>query len=91
MNHTTATETNLVHIERLRTHGAKIRVNGELQEINSFFWDGAVSECNAKGYNAIAFEMVIPETDEPMLLCIWKDGHIDSGSERHVIDCMAQF
>ena len=91
MKHTTTIETNLAHIERLRTHGAKVRVYGELQEINSFFWDGAVSECNAKGYNAIAFEMVIPETDEPMLLCIWKDGHIDSGSERHVIDCMAQF
>ena len=37
MKHTTTTETNLAHIERLRVHGAKIRVNGELKEINSFF------------------------------------------------------
>ena len=35
--------------------------------------------------------LVIPETDEPMLLAIWRDGHVDSGSEHHVIDCMAQF
>jgi hypothetical protein len=34
---------------------------------------------------------VIPETDEPMCLAIWRDGDVDSGSERHVIDCMAQF
>ena len=32
------------------------------------------------------YELVIPETDEPMLLAIWRDGHVDSGSERHVID-----
>ena len=61
------------------------------ETINSFFWDGAVSECLTKGYNAIAYELVIPETDEPLLLCIWADGHVDSGCERHVIDCMAQF
>lgn len=91
MEHTTTTETNLAHIEKLRTHGARVRVNGELQEINSFLWDNAVGECLTKGYNAVAFEMVIPETDEPMLLCVWKDGHVDSGSERSVIDCMAQF
>ena len=42
-------------------------------------------------YNAIAYELVIPETDKPMLLAIWRDGHVDSGSERYVIDCMAQF
>ena len=91
MKHTTTTEQNLAHIERLRTHGAKVRIKGELKEINSFFWDSAVSECLTKGYNAIAYELVIPETDEPLLLCIWADGHVDSGCERHVIDCMAQF
>ena len=91
MKHTTTTETNLAHIERLRVHGAKIRVYGELKEINSFFWDNAVSECITKGYNAIVYEMVIPETDEPMAICIWRDGHVDSGSERSIFDCLAQF
>ena len=91
MKHTTTTEQNLAHIEKLRTHGAKVRINGELKEINSFFWDGAVSECFAKGYNAVMYEMVIPETHEPMAICVWRDGHVDSGSERRVIDCMAQF
>lgn len=66
MKHTTTTETSLAHIERLRVHGAKIRVNGELKEINSFFWDSAVSECITRGYNAVVYEMVIPETDEPI-------------------------
>ena len=91
MKHTTTTETNLAHIERLRVHGAKIRVNGELKEINSFFWDGAVSECITKDYNAIVYEMAIPETDEPMVICIWRDGHVDSGSERSISDCLTQF
>ena len=71
MKHTTTTEQNLAHIDRLRTHGAKVRINGELKEINSFFWDGAVSECITKGYNAIAYELVIPETDEMLLLFIY--------------------
>ena len=91
MKHTTTAEQNLAYIDLLRTHGAKVRINGELKEINSFFWDGAVSECFNKGYNAVMYEMVISETDEPMAICIWRDGHVDSGSERHVIDCMAQF
>lgn len=91
MKHTTTTETNLAHIEKLRRHGAKVRVNGTLLEINAFLWDGAVSECLTKGYNAVMYEMTIPETDEPMAICIWRDGHVDSGSERHIIDCMAQF
>ena len=91
MKHITTTEQNLAHIERLRIHGAKVRINGDLTEIHSCCWDCTVSECLIKGYNAIAYEMVIPETDEPMLLAIWADGHVDSGSERHVIDCMAQF
>ena len=91
MKHTTTTEQNLAHIDRLRTHGAKVRINGELKEINFLLWESAFSECNDKGFNAIAYELVIPETDESLLLCIWADGHVDSGSERHVIDCMAQF
>ena len=49
MKHTTTAEQNLAHIDRLRTHGAKVRINGELKEINSFFWDDAVSECFTKG------------------------------------------
>ena len=91
MKHSTTTEQNLLHIDRLRTHGAKVRINGELKEINSFFWDSAVSECIAQGYNAVMYEMVIPETDDPMAICIWRDGHVDSGSEHHIFDCMAQF
>ena len=91
MKHTTTTEQNLLHINRLRTHGAKVRINGELKEISASFWEQAVCECKAKGFNAIAYELVIPETDEPLLLCVWRDGHVDSGYERHIFDCMAQF
>ena len=39
----------------------------------------------------VASRDCIPETDEPMLLAIWRDGHVDSSSECHVIDCMAEF
>ena len=44
MKHTTTAEQNLRHIDRLRTHGAKVRINGELKEISASFWEQAVSE-----------------------------------------------
>lgn len=83
-------EHELRHIERLRTHGAKVIINGQPTEVNSYLWDTAQSECIRNGYQAVAYELRIPETEEKLLLAIYADGHVDSGSEKNVIFCMAE-
>ena len=80
--------TELAHIDKLRRHGAKIIVNGEPTEIESNLWDKAMGECLTKGFKAVAYELRIPETEAKLLLAIYADGHVDSGSEKNVLCCM---
>lgn len=79
------------HIETLRRHGAKIRnPKGEPVELNSFFYYNAIDECIRLGCNAITYELLLPDCgDDEMAICIWKDGHVDSGSMRSICDCLA--
>ena len=79
------------HIRTLASHGAKLVVQGELVPFDETIWDRAMAECKREGFQAIMYSMRIPETDEPMGLAIYRDGHVDSGSEKVVIDCMAQY
>lgn len=78
------------HLESLRIHGAKIRrADGSLTELNSFFVGNAVNDCIRMGAQAITYEMILPDINEPMAICIWASGHIDSGSQetiRRVLD-----
>ena len=76
------------HIDRLRRHGAKVILDGIPTEINSYFYDRAVSECWFKDYLGIMFKMTIPETDEILALAIYADGHVDSGSADLVMRCV---
>ena len=76
------------HIDRLRRHGAKVILDGIPTEINSYFYDRAVSECWLKDYLGIMFKMTIPETDEILALAIYADGHVDSGSADLVMRCV---
>ena len=76
------------HIDKLRKHGAKIIVDGQPTEIDSNLWDKAVNECLTKGFKAIAYELRIPETEDKLLLAVYADGHVDSGSEEIVLHCM---
>ena len=80
--------TELAHIDKLRRHGAKVVINGELVEVNSYLWDKAMGECLTKGFKAVAYELRIPETEDRLLLAVYADGHVDSGSERNVLCCM---
>lgn len=80
----------LAHIDKLRRHGAKVVINGEMIEVNSYLWDRAMAECHREGFQAVAYELRIPETEEKLLLAIHADGHVDSGSEKNVIYCMAE-
>ena len=41
-------------------------------------------------FNAITYELLLPDCeDEEMAICIWKTGHVDSGSMRSICDCLA--
>ena len=79
------------HIETLRRHGAMIRnPEGQPVELNSFFYYNAIDECARLGCNAITYELLLPDCgEEEMAICIWKDGHVDSGSMRSICDCLA--
>ena len=43
----------------------------------------------AGGYNAVTYELELPGIDDEMAVCVWKDGHVDSGSTRSICDCLA--
>lgn len=77
------------HIETLRRNGARIRTPDGSVELNSFFYYNAIDECVCLGCNAITYELLLPGIEEEMGLCVWKDGHVDSGSMRRICDCLA--
>lgn len=70
------------HVMKLADHGAKIldHRTGKLRKLDlkDFYW-GMKLLHEANGLS-VDFEMKIPETEEKMLLRIWKNGHVDSGN-----------
>lgn len=83
--------TNLDHIQSLIRHGAQLRgEDGSLTPLTEAFYHKAVEACQAGGYNAATYDLVLPGIEDEMGLCIWKDGHVDSGSIRSICDCLAR-
>ena len=82
--------TNLDHITSLAKHGACIKAGTERIPLTEEFYSKAVEQCGTGGYNAITYELLLPDCeDDEMAICIWKDGHVDSGSMRSICDCLA--
>lgn len=78
------------HLESLRLHGAQvIGPDGNRMELNSFFVGNAINDCIRMGCNAITYDLFLPDIGEPLLLAVWRDGHIDSGSVKGICDCLA--
>lgn len=84
--------TNLDHILSLINHGAQLRNTdtGSLIPLTEDFYHKAVEACKRGGYNAATYDLVLPGIEDEMGLCIWKDGHVDSGSMRNICDCLAR-
>ena len=84
--------TNLDHIITLQRHGAQLRNpdDGSLIPLTEDFYRRAVEACHSGGYNAATYELVLPGIKDEMGLCIWKDGHVDSGSMRRICACLAR-
>ena len=78
------------HLETLRRHGAQVLgSDGKRTELNSFLVGNVVNDCIRMGCNAITYDLFLPDIEEPMMIAIWKDGHIDSGSVEGICDCLA--
>jgi len=79
----------LNHIETLRKHGAQVLgPDGQRMELNSFFYDKAKDECWLNIYEAICYELFLPDIEDRLLIAIHKDGRVDTGSEKNVIMCL---
>lgn len=77
------------HLESLRKHGAQvIGPEGKRTELNSFFVGNVVNDCIRMGCNAITYDLFLPDIDEPLMIAIWRDGHIDSGNAKSICDCL---
>ena len=78
------------HLESLRRHGAQVTgPDGNRVELNSFFVGNVINDCIRMGCNAITYDLFLPDIEEPMMIAIWRDGHIDSGSVKNICDCLA--
>ena len=78
------------HIASLNNNGARIKApDGTTEPVNMDFYFRAVEQCNAGGYNAVTYELVLPGIDGEFQIVFWKDGHADSDSTRRIIDCLA--
>ena len=88
------TNTNLTpeerHIQSLNNNGACIRrPDGTTEPVTMDFYRKAVEQCRAGGFNAVTYELELPGIDGDFQIAFWRDGHVDSGSTRRIIDCLA--
>ena len=78
------------HVEQLGRHGAYVMTAVGKRALSGAFYDIVIRFCEKNGINCLGYDMKIPETDEPMMLAIWRDGHVDSGSADHIRAVMDQ-
>ncbi len=78
------------HIESLQFHCAMVGNESHQEPLNLAFVEKAIQECKDNGYTAIGYDLRLDGITEPMMIAIYKDGHIDSGSKKNVIECMGR-
>ena len=79
------------HIQSLNNNGACIkRPDGSKEPVTMDFYRKAVEQCITGGYNAVTYELELPGIDGDFQIAVWRDGHVDSGTTRRIIDCLAR-
>ena len=75
------------HIRKLEAHGAKVvdTPSGYVRDVDLNLYCDAMRFIRDENAISIDYSMRIPETDEKMLLRIWRNGHVDSGSHDHMM------
>ena len=69
--------------------GAQVRSeDGSFTAVSREFYNNAVSDCIRSGCNAITYDLRIPESEELLMIAIWRNGHIDTGSVQSICDCL---
>ena len=77
------------HIQSLSNNGARIKApDGTTQPVSMDFYRRAVEECVKGGCNAVTYELELPGIDGDFMIAFWKDGHVDSGTTKRIIDCL---
>ena len=77
------------HIETLARHGVRIGTpQGDSIDLNLDFYHKAIEACKSMRCLAATYSLIVPGVEEPMLLAIHRDGHVDSGSEETVLACL---
>lgn len=77
------------HVQSLNNNGARIKApDGTTKLVSMDFYRKAVEECAKGGYNAVTYELELPGIDGEFMIAFWKDGRVDSGSTKRVIECL---
>ena len=77
------------HINSLSNNGARIKApDGTTEPVSMDFYRSAVEACVKGGCCAITYELELPGIDGEFMIAFWKDGHVDSGTTRRIIDCL---
>ena len=78
------------HIQSLSNNGAHIKASdGTKEPITMGFYRKVVEQCKKGGYNAVTYEIELPGIEGEFMIACWADGHVDSGSTRRIIECLA--
>ena len=78
------------HVENLGRHGAYVMTAAGKRALSGSFYDHVIRFCEEYGINCLGYDMKIPETDEIMMIAIWRNGHVDSGSAESIRAIMEQ-
>ena len=78
------------HVEQLGRHGAYVMTAAGKRALSAAFYDTVIAFCDRYKINCLGYDMKIPETDEPMMIAIWRNGHVDTGSAENVRAAMQQ-
>ena len=79
------------HIETLGRNGAIVLTAGGERKLSGAFYDEIVRFCEKYRINCIGYDMKIPEAEEMLMVAIWRNGHVDSGSAEHISEIMGQY
>ncbi len=90
MDHNSLPE--LRHIQSLSNNGACIKLlDGTKEPITIDFYRRAVEQCKKSGFNAVTYDLELPGIEGEFMIAIWRSGHVDSGTTKRIIDCLAQY
>ena len=74
------------YIDSLRRHGVcLIRWDGKTKEIPEDFLETTAKFLSENGARKITYSIKVPETDKEMLLAIWDNGYVESGSAAEIL------